>query len=392
MTAPLYLDAAASAPLEPRVLEAIVDELQAEQANPSASHGPGRRAQQRVEVAREQVAALTCSRPASVIFTSGATEANALALRGLEPSVTRSTIVSCTTEHPSVLAQLDVLRQAGRQVRMVGVDRHGEVSIEALRAAVGKDTLLVSVMAANNETGVLADLAQVVTVAHEAGAFVHSDASQLMAWGALGEGLDLDLITVSGHKMHGPQGTGALVVSRPARRSLRPLLPGGGQERGLRSGTSNVAGIVGLGVAAELAAQVGPAAAPSIRRLRDLLHEQLAALLPFSKLNGHPQRRLPNVLNLALGQIGDEVDAEAVLAHVPRLAASTGSACSAGTPEPSPVLRAMGLGTARAASSVRLSLSRMSEESDVLTAVPLLAAAVLEVRQRQVADRQRVEV
>jgi cysteine desulfurase len=218
---------------------------------------------------------------------------------------------------------------------------------------------------------------------------VHSDASQLMAWGALSEDLDLDLVTVSGHKMHGPQGTGALIVSRRARRSLRPLLPGGGQERGVRSGTSNVAGIVGLGVAADLAVRAGPAAAPGIRRLRDLLHEQLAALLPFSRLNGHPQRRLPNVLNLALGQTGDEVDAQAVLAHVPRLAASTGSACSAGTPEPSPVLRAMGLGTARAASSIRLSLSRLSEESDVRAAVPLLAAAVLEVRQRQVADRQR---
>lgn len=391
MTALLYLDAAASAPLEPRVLEATINELQAEQANPSASHGPGRRAQQRVEDAREQVAALTCSGPAGVVFTSGATEANALALRGLEPNANRSVIVSCTTEHPSVLAQLDVLLQAGRQVRMVGVNRHGEVDMEALRAAVGEDTLLVSVMSANNETGVLADLAQVSNVAHEVGALVHSDASQLMAWGPLSEELDLDLVTVSGHKMHGPQGTGALVVSRRARRFMRPLLPGGGQERGLRSGTYNVAGIVGLGMAAELAGQDGPAAAPVVRRLRDLLHEQLTTLLPFSQLNGHPQRRLPNVLNLALGQSGDEVDAQAVLAHVPWLAASTGSACSAGTPEPSPVLRAMGLGAARAASSIRLSLSRLSEERDVLAAVPLLADAVLAVRQRQ-ADRQQVPV
>lgn len=172
---------------------------------------------------------------------------------------------------------------------------------------------------------------------------------------------------------------------------MRPLLPGGGQERGLRSGTYNVAGIVGLGMAAELAGQDGPAAAPVVRRLRDLLHEQLTTLLPFSQLNGHPQRRLPNVLNLALGQSGDEVDAQAVLAHVPWLAASTGSACSAGTPEPSPVLRAMGLGAARAASSIRLSLSRLSEERDVLAAVPLLADAVLAVRQRQ-ADRQQVPV
>lgn len=390
MTALLYLDAAASAPLDSRVLEALVEELEAEQANPSATHGPGRRAQQRVEAARDKVAALTRSGPAGVVFTSGATEANALALRGLETNATRSTVVSCTTEHPSVLAQLDMLRQAGRPVRMVGVNRQGQVDMDALRAALGEDTLLVSVMAANNETGVLTDLAEVSALAHEAGAFVHSDASQLMAWGPLSEDVDLDLVTISGHKMHGPQGTGALVMSRRARQLMRPLLPGGGQERGLRSGTYNVAGIVGLGVAAELAGQDGVAAIPNVRRLRDLLHDQLTALLPFSKLNGHPQRRLPNVLNLALGQSGDEVDAQAVLAHVPRLAAATGSACSAGTPEPSPVLRAMGLGTARAASSVRLSLSRLSKESDVLVAVPLIADAVLEVRRRQAYDSERM--
>lgn len=390
MTGLLYLDAAASAPLEPRVLKAVTDALCTEQANPSATHSPGRRALQRVNDAREQVAALTSSGPANVIFTSGATEANALALRGLEPDDGRSTIVSCTTEHPSVLAQLDVLQRAGRQVRLVGVDQHGRVDLDALRASVGKDTLLISVMAANNETGVLADLATVSAMAHEAGALLHTDASQLLAWGALHPEPELDLITISGHKMHGPQGTGALSVSRRARRLMRPLLPGGGQERGLRSGTYNVAGIVGLGVAAELAAQDGPAAAPRVRRLRDLLQEQLASLLPFSKLNGHPEHRLPNVLNLALGQDGDEVDAQAVLAHVPQLAAATGSACSAGTPEPSPVLRAMGLSTARAASSVRLSLSRLSEERDVQAAIPLLVHAVLEVRHRQVYEHQEV--
>jgi len=386
----VYLDAAGSSPLDPRVRAAVIEALHAEPANPSASHEPACRAQRQIEHAREQVAALTSAGTAGVVFTSGATEANALALRGLEPEAGRSAIVSVTTEHPSVLAQLALLQQAGRPVRTVGVNGNGEVDLDALREAVGQDTLLVSVMAANNETGVLGDLASVSAIAHEAGALVHTDASQLLAWGPLDAELDIDLITVSGHKMHGPQGAGALVANRQARRRLRPLLPGGGQERGLRSGTYNVPGIVGLGLAAALAAQDGPAAAPRVRRLRDLLHEKIAALLPVCLLNGHAERRLPNVLNLALGQDDDEVDAEAVLAHVPQLIASTGSACSAGTPEPSPVLRAMGLGTARAASSVRLSLSRMSDERDVRAAVPLLVVATSQVRQRQARGLQQV--
>lgn len=390
MTAPFYLDAAASSPLDPRVLTAVVEALHAEPANPSASHGPARRAQQQIEHARGQVAALASAGGAGVVFTSGATEANALALRGLEPEAGRSGIVSSATEHPSVRAQLDLLQQAGRPVHTVGVDGNGEVDLDALRAAVGQHTLLVSIMAANNETGVLSDLAAVAAIAHEAGALVHTDASQLLAWGPLKAELDIDLITVSGHKMHGPQGVGALVANRRTRRRLRPLLPGGGQERGLRSGTYNLAGIVGLGLAAELAAQDGPTAVPRVRRLRDLLHEQLASLLPICLLNGHIERRLPNVLNLALGQDGDEVDAEAVLAHIPQLIASTGSACSAGTPEPSPVLQAMGLGAGRAASSVRLSLSRMSEEGDVRAVAPLLAGATSEVRRRQTRDLQQV--
>lgn len=186
MTGVIYLDAAASAPLEPRVLTAVIEALRMEPANPSASHGPGRRAHERVEHAREQVAALTGAGTAGVVFTSsGATEANALALRGLESEAGRSTIVSCATEHPSVLSQLDVARRAGRSVRMAEVDRHGEVDLDALRAMVGQDTLLVSVMAANNETGVLTDLAAVAAMAHEVGALVHTDASQLLAWGPI---------------------------------------------------------------------------------------------------------------------------------------------------------------------------------------------------------------
>ena len=390
MTATLYFDAAASTPIDPRVLHAVIEALSAPPANASASHGPARSAHRHIERAREQVAHLAGAGTSSVIFTSGATEANALALRGLRPTAGRVGVVTVATEHPSVRAQVDVLREEGRPVKIVGVNSNGVIALDELRAAVGPDTLLVSVMAANNETGVLGDLRAISAIAHEAGALVHTDASQVLAWGPLDAELDLDLMTVSGHKMHGPQGAGALVAKRQARRRLRPLLPGGGQERGLRSGTYNVAGIVGLGLAAELAAQDGPIAAPRVRRLRDLLHQQLASLLPTCLLNGHPDRRLPSVLNLALGDEHDELDVEAVLAHVPQLVASTGSACSAGTPEPSHVLQAMGLGAARAASSVRLSLSRMTTQEDVDAAVPLLVQAASTVRSRRDTDRQQV--
>ncbi len=380
MSRTIYLDAPASTPLEPAVVEVMTTVLHGVQANPSATHGPGRTAHALVEQARQQVADLLATGSAGVIFTSGATEANALALQGLPAVGHRDAIVSCTTEHPAVLRQLDVLREHGRRVRLVGVDRHGRVDLDELSAAVGSDTLLVTVMAANNETGVLADLDAITELAHDNGALVHTDASQLLAWGPLPADYDLDLITISAHKMHGPQGVGALIANRTARRALRPLLVGGGQERSLRSGTTNVAGVAGLGAAALLAAEHGAQAAPRVRQLRDQLHAELVRALPVALLNGHPEHRLPNVLNVAVGDDNDQVDAQAVLAHAPRIAASVGSACTAGALEPSPVLQAMGLSRARASSSLRLGLSRLSTPHDVQEAVPVLVDAVHAVR------------
>jgi cysteine desulfurase len=390
MTRVIYLDGPGSTPLEAEVITAMTEVLHQVHANPGSAHAPGRAAHALVEQAREQVAAIVASGPASVIFTSGATESNALALRGLPPASRRQTIVSCVTEHPAVLRPLEALQREGRPVRLVGVDQQGRIDLDALAAAIDDSTLLVSVMAANNETGVLADLASIVVLAHEAGAYVHTDASQLLAWGALPPDHGLDLITVSGHKMHGPQGVGALIASRSARRALRPLQVGGGQERGLRSGTTNVAGVVGLGMATVLAADRGPATAERTRRLRDALHLELGQALPMALLNGHPDHRLPGTLNLAVGDEGDEVDAAAVLAQAPTVAASAGSACSAGTQEPSPVLLAMGLSRARAASSIRFGLSRLSTARDVDEAVPALVHAVHTVRERSSQAREKV--
>jgi len=387
----VYLDAPASTPMDPLVADAMVEVLRHVHANPASAHFAGHRARGLVDDAREHVGALAHQGPTSVIFTSGATESNALALRGLLGAAgTRSEFVSCTTEHPAVLQALRVLGAEGHRVHLVGVDRDGRLNLDELAATVSDRTLLVSVMAANNETGVLADLPAVTRIAHYAGAYVHTDASQLLTWGALPLDHDVDLVTVSGHKMHGPQGVGALIVSREARRKLQPIQVGGGQEGGLRSGTTNVAGVVGLGRAAELAKQLGPNAAPQTCALRDLLFDQLCEALPVALLNGHRDHRLPGTLNVAIGTDGDEVDAHAVLASAPDVAASTGSACSAGTPQPSPVLLAMGLGADRAASSLRLGLSRMSDPRDVQDAVPVLVKAVLTVRQRTFDPQERL--
>lgn len=382
MIRPIYLDAAASTQLDPEVLNTMVAILRDEAANPSSAHWAGRAAADHVDQAREQVAALAHRGASSVIFTSGATEANALAIRGALGAATghRRGIVSSVTEHPAVLEVLHDLERAGTPVTLVPVCRDGRLDLDQLAAAVDDTTLLVTVMAANNETGVLNDLAAITEHAHSVGAYVHTDASQLLAWGALPEDHDLDLITVSGHKMHGPQGVGALIADREVRRQLIPVQLGGGQEHGLRSGTINVAGVAGLGAAATLASDLGSSAAMRVAALRDELHHSLEAALPAVQLNGSTVHRLPGTLNLAFGDDGDEVDADAVLARMPAIAASTGSACSAGTPGPSAVLTAMGLSTARSLASLRFSLSRFSDRADVQDAAPVIIDAVLGVR------------
>ncbi|SHG73855.1 cysteine desulfurase IscS [Geodermatophilus nigrescens] len=394
MTRPIYLDAAASTPLDPVVLEAMRPVLQEGYGNPSSSHWAGRRAQRLVERAREQVAAIASGRPSGVIFTSGATEANNLALHGLLASAEgkRRSVVSCVTEHPAVLEPLRALAARGIPVRLVGVDEDGRLDLDELVAAVNETTLLVTVMAANNETGVLTDLATVCEVAHSAGALVHSDASQILAWGALPGDHQMDLVTVSGHKMHGPQGIGALVAGRTALQLLRPVTHGGGQERGLRSGTLNVAGAVGLGAAAELATETGQIAAGAVQAQRDALLAGLQAQLPVALLNGHVQHRLPGILNVAVGDAGDEVEADAVLAHMPTLAAATGSACSSGAPGHSHVLSAMGLPVQRVRSSLRFSLSRLSDPETVPAALPLIIDAVREVRTRMHSNDPQVDM
>lgn len=369
----IYLDAAASSPLAPSARAAMLAALDGPPGNPGAAHNFGRHARDIVAAAREQIANLMDVGPGSVLFTASATEANNLAITGLLSSTKRNRIVTIATEHPAVLRTVHALAAAGADVRVVPVDSHGQPVLEVLAAEIDEHTALVSVHAANNETGLMPDLGAVAELAHAAGAWLHTDASQLMAWGDARGVAMCDLVTVSSHKMHGPQGAAALIASRQVQRQLQPMLFGGGQERGLRSGTENVAALAGFGAAADLAHDSGAAAATEVAELRDRL---LAGL----RTAGVPLRdhaadavRLPNILNVGL-PIGFEGDV--VLAQTPSVAASTGSACHVGTPEPSPVLRAMGLSSEEAAAALRLSLSRFTTETEVDEAVVALTTTL----------------
>lgn len=382
MSAPIYLDNNASTALDPRVLEEMLPALR-HTGNASSNHYAGWWARRASDRARQQIASLLHASPQDVVFTAGATEANNLALKGLTTGAPphRRRIVSCRTEHPAVLQTLKALQRSGFNVLLVDVDELGVPDTSQIRVAVDHSTLLLTVMAVNNETGVQADLAELADIAHQAGALFHTDATQLLTWGPLAvDDAGVDLASLSAHKMHGPQGVGALYVRRDLQGQLRPLLDGGHHERGLRSGTTNTAGVVGAGAAAELAATDGPAAAAATQRRRDRLHLLLQERLRSGVvLNGHPDRRAPGTLNLAIPGI----EADAVLVAAPSVAMSTGSACAAGVPGPSHVLTAMGLPAERAAGSLRLSLSRFTTDHEIETAGAIITAAVETVATRQ---------
>lgn len=376
----LYFDNNASTAPLPEVVAAVSEVMASSWGNPASAHDAGRLAAERTERSREAVARLIDAQPGRVTFTSGATEANNLALKGLWEgsrltAPERTQVVVGATEHPAVLEVADWLAKAGAEILKIPVDHSGLIDINALNDTVSERTLLVSVMAANNETGVLAPLEAVVGAAHEVGAYVHSDATQMVGrlpFSFLG--LDLDLLSLSGHKMHGPKGAGALVASRHV--PIAPQFLGGGHERGLRSGTLNTPGIVGLGVAADHA-NVTPAGIAAIEQLRDHLIAGLSATTEGLEVNGAGAPLLPNTANVRFAG----ADAEAVMAHMPELACSSGSACSSAIPRPSHVLLAMGLTHQEASESLRFSVSRMTTIDDVDAAIALVASAVENVRQ-----------
>ncbi|MEU3373530.1 cysteine desulfurase family protein [Streptomyces sp. NPDC006660] len=372
----VYLDYNATAPMRPEVLQATYEALQAV-GNASSIHNHGRDAASRVDRARQQVAdLLNCSR-GELIFTSGATEANNLALQAAY--ATRGLMITSAVEHPAVLETARALAaDTPDSLVILPVDGEGQIHHDALRAAIERRGVgLVSIMLANNETGVITNLDPIVEAAHAAGALVHTDATQYVGRLPLDLGdLGVDLLSLSAHKFGGPQGVGALYIRRGTPLPQRPLVFGGGHERGWRAGTLNVPGIVGLGAAADAARREVDADAPRITKLRDLLEGEILARLPGSYVNGARSTRLPGVASVTF----PGSPADALLASMPDVAASDGSACSAGAPTPSHVLLALGLSRQDADSTIRFSLGYATTEQEIRRAVDATVRAVTHVQ------------
>ena len=373
MSDPVYLDYNATTPVAPEVLEAMLPFLRDQFGNPSSAHPTGRRAALAVAEARERVAALIGAQPQEIVFTGCATEANNLALLGVAramPPGKRHLVVSAV-EHPAVLAPARHLREQGWGLSIVPVDDTGRVSSQAVAAALRDDTALVSVMHANNEVGTLQPIEEIAQLTRRRGVLLHTDAAQSAGKVALDvNALGVDLLTLAGHKFYAPKGVGALYVR--AGTPVRAVLFGAEQEHGLRPGTENVAAIVGLGVAAELARRDSARVAAHLRERRDQLHALLAHGVPGLVLNGHPQHRLPNTLHVSFPGVSGRALLQAACDSV---AASVGSACHSEQDAVSGVLAAMGLDASRAFGAVRLSVGRMTTAEDVRRAAGALAAA-----------------
>lgn len=364
---PLYFDYNATTPLLSEVVRAMEPYLRDHFGNPSSTHPFGRRARDAVETARSQVAALIGAAPDEIVFTSGGTEANNLALFGVAESTERRHLVTSTIEHPSVSAPCARLERSGWKVTRVGVDARARVDPEEVARSIDGATGLVTVMHANNEVGTIEPIWAIARAARRAGAIVHTDAAQSVGKVPVDVGvLEVDLLTIAGHKLYAPKGVGALYVRKGTR--LAPLLLGAGHERGLRPGTENVASIVGLGAACAIAGSVA-AFAHEIGSLTRELHASLSRAVAGLRLNGDPEDRLPNTLNVSF----PGVSGRRLLEETPSVAASTGSACHAGAESPSPVLLAMSLDPRLALGSVRLSIGRGTTRAHVAHAAAALA-------------------
>jgi cysteine desulfurase len=383
MTRPIYMDYHATTPVDPGVLEAMLPFFQEKFGNPASRNHPfGWDAESAVATAREQVAKLIGAREKEITFTAGASESNNLAIKGvLEFQRSKGNhLVTCATEHRSVIDTCRSLERKGlARVTVVPVDRHGCLDPRAVEAALTPQTVLISIMLANNEIGTIHPLAEVGRIAKRRGVLFHSDATQGVGKIPVGvDALGVDLLSLSAHKIYGPKGIGALYLrSKEPRVRIAPLTEGGGQERGLRSGTLNVPGIVGLGKACEIAAALMAEESKRLATLRDGLQQTLTRELDHVTLNGHPVERLPGNLNLSF----NFVEAESLLMALNReIALSTGSACSSATLEPSYVLKALGKGDEIVHSSIRFGLGRFTTAAEVETVAKRVIAEVRRLR------------
>ena len=376
---PIYMDHHATTPVDPRVLEAMLPFFLEKFGNAaSRNHVFGWEAEQAVEDARKQVAALIHSSSKEIIFTSGATESDNLAIKGVawRHRERGNHIVTCMTEHRAVLDSCRRLEQEGFRVTYLPVNKSGQVDPNDVRRAIGDRTILVTLMAANNEIGVLHPLAEVGRICRDREVLFHCDATQAVGKVAFDvERLNLDLASLSAHKMYGPKGVGALYTRR--RVELAPILDGGGHERGLRSGTLPVPSIVGFGKACELAQQAMPQEAQRLAALRDRLQEGILARLDEVYVNGYPTERLPGNLNLSFAY----VEGESLLMGLNDVAVSSGSACTSASREPSYVLRALGVEEELAQASLRFGLGRFNTEEEVDFVVERVASVVRQLRE-----------
>jgi len=377
----VYMDGHATTRVDPRVVQAMLPCFDTEFGNAaSRTHAFGWRAEEAVTRARTQIARLIGADPKEIVFTSGATESDNLAIFGAFEALRSKGdhVVTGATEHHAVLDPVARLQARGARVTVLPVDRDGRVDPGDVRRAITGRTVLVSLMFANNEVGTLHPVAEIGAICKEKGVLFHSDAAQAVGKVPVDvQALGIDLLSVSAHKVYGPKGIGALFVRRKNPRvTLEPILFGGGHERGLRSGTLNVPGIVGFGEALRIAAAEMPEESRRLRALRDRLHEGIAARLADVALNGHPVERLPHNLNLSFAY----VEGEALMSALDDIAVSSGSACTSANKEPSHVLRAMGRSDDQAVTSIRFGLGRFNTRDEVDYVVERVEAAVTRLR------------
>jgi cysteine desulfurase len=379
----IYLDYNATTPLDPRVLEAMLPFFQDNFGNAASRHHPlGRSAAAAVETARERAAAVIGASPEEIIWTSGATESDNLAIKGV--AVAPATVakgnhlLTAVTEHRAVLDPCEHLEGRGFKVSYLGVDRRGMIDLQKLSDLITPKTFLVSLMHANNETGVIHPIGEIGAICRKKGVLFHTDATQTFGKEKIDVESDcIDLLSASAHKFCGPKGAGLLYLrKRNPRVRCEPLLHGGGHERGLRSGTLNVPAIVGFGEAAEICRRETAGEKPRVRALRDRLEAGLRSGLDGVETNGHPERRLAHTANLSFAGI----DSEALMKSLPDLALSSSSACTSALLQPSYVLGALGCGEEAVRGSVRFSLGRFTTEAEIDTAISCIVEAVKKLR------------
>jgi cysteine desulfurase len=379
----VYLDYNATTPIEPEVLDAMLPYFSAEFGNAASIHTFGQKARAAVETAREQVAALIGARPQEIIFTSGGTESDNQAIFGIVSSsspspASRPHVITSFVEHEAVLNACQALEKQGVDVTYLSVDQDGQIDLEQLRRALRPQTVLITIMHANNELGTLQPIEEIGRIANEADVYFHTDAVQSAGKIPIDVNqLHLDLLSISGHKLYAPKGIGAIYIRGGTR--LRQLLYGGHHQRGFRPGTENVAGIVGFGKAAEMARSSLANDAKRLSALRDQLEHGLVNRIPHSRINGGRAPRTPNTTNLTFP--GVEGEALLIALDLKGLACSTGAACSSGAVEPSHVLTAIGLPAEEARASLRFSLGRHTTQSDIDFALRVVPSAVAQLRQ-----------